>query len=51
MSEDVIALREVMEKSARADLGREMIGFAAERLMVLEVSVLTGAVRPPSQVG
>ena len=32
-----------MEKSADADLLREMIGFAAQRLMELEVEGLTGA--------
>ena len=37
MTEDMIALRGLMEKSADADLLREMIGFAAERLMELEV--------------
>jgi putative transposase len=37
------ALRELLEKSADADLLREMIGFAAERLMELEVRGLTGA--------
>lgn len=31
-----------MEKSADADLPREMIGFTAERLMELKVGALTG---------
>jgi transposase-like protein len=43
MTEDMIALRGLMEKSADADLLRELIGFAAERLMELEVGGLTGA--------
>ena len=43
MTNDRIALRELLEKSADADLLREMIGFAAERLMELEVQGLTGA--------
>ena len=43
MTEDMIAFRGLMEKSADADLLREMIGFAAERLMELEVQGLTGA--------
>jgi transposase-like protein len=43
MTNDMIAVRELMEKSADADLLREMIGFAAERLMELEVGQLTGA--------
>jgi transposase-like protein len=32
-----------VEKSADADLLREMVGFAAQRLMELEVESLTGA--------
>jgi hypothetical protein len=43
MTDDSIALRELLEKSADADLLREMIGFAAERLMELEVQSLAGA--------
>jgi putative transposase len=43
MTDNSIALRELLEKSADADLLREMIGFAAERLMELEVHGLTGA--------
>jgi putative transposase len=43
MTDDSIALRGLLEKSADADLLREMIAFAAERLMELEVQGLTGA--------
>src|SRR5665811_2161366 len=43
MTEDMIALRGLMEKSSDTDLLREMIGFAAQRLMELEVEGLTGA--------
>jgi putative transposase len=43
MTEDMMALRGLMEKSPDADLLREMIGFAAQRLMELEVGGLTGA--------
>ncbi len=43
MTEDMIALGGLMEKSADADLLREMIGFAAQRRMELEAGQLTGA--------
>jgi len=43
MTDDMMNLRVLMEKSADADLLREMIGFAAQRLMELEVGSLTGA--------
>jgi putative transposase len=43
MTEEIIALRALLEKSSDADLLREMVGFAAQRLMELEVAGLTGA--------
>ena len=43
MTEDMMTLRTLMEKTADADLLREMIGFAAHRLMEMEVEGFTGA--------
>jgi putative transposase len=43
MTDDMMNLRSLLEKSSDADLVREMIGFAAHRLMELEVEGLTGA--------
>ena len=43
MTDEMMSLRGLLEKSADVDVLREMIGFAAERLMELEVSALTGA--------
>ena len=37
MTDDMMTLRARIEKAADADLLREMIGFAAHRLMELEV--------------
>ncbi len=36
MTDDMMALRGLLEKSSDADLPREMIGFTARRLMALE---------------
>src|SRR3546814_6014177 len=43
MTEDKIALRALLEKGSDATFLREMIGFAAQRLMELESESLCGA--------
>lgn len=43
MTEDTIALRALLEKGSDATFLREMIGFAAQRLMELETEGLCGA--------
>jgi transposase-like protein len=43
MTDDMMNLRSLLEKSSDAELLREMVGIAAQRLMELEVESLTGA--------
>src|ERR1043166_9752009 len=43
MTNEIMNLRTLVEKSSDADRLREMIGFTAQRLMELEVEGLTGA--------
>src|SRR6185437_7476039 len=43
MTDEMMTLRALLEKSSDAELLREMIGFTAQRLMELEVEGVTGA--------
>jgi transposase-like protein len=43
MTNEMMALQGLLEKTSDADLVREMLGFAAERLMELDVGGKTGA--------
>jgi putative transposase len=43
MTDDTMALRELLQKGSDASLLREMISFAAQRLMELETEALCGA--------
>lgn len=53
MTDERMALLELIEKGADADLVRELLAFASERLMTAEVDQLTGAatgVRSPDRI-
>ncbi len=43
MTDDRMALIELIEKGADGDLVRDMLAFAAERIMEIEVEARTGA--------
>src|SRR6201984_3494683 len=43
MTDEMMTLRALVEKNSDSDLLREMIGFAAHRLMELKVTALAGA--------
>jgi hypothetical protein len=45
MTEERMALIELVEKQADGDLVREMLAFAAERIMKAEVEARTGAAK------
>ncbi len=45
MTDDRMTLIEFVEKEADADLVRDMLAFAADRIMDAEVQAVTGAAR------
>jgi transposase-like protein len=53
MTDDTMALQQLLEKTADADLLREMLGYVSQRLMELEVEGLCGAApgeRSPARI-
>src|ERR1700712_123503 len=51
MTDERMALIELIEKDADSDLVREMLSFAAERLMEAEIEVRTGAAHGERDAG
>ena len=51
MTDDRMALLELVEKDADSDLVRDLLAFAAERLMETEVEAATGAAKGARTAG
>jgi uncharacterized membrane protein len=48
MTDEMMTLRALLEKSSDADFLREMIGFTVQRLMALDVETLMCIIALPS---